>query len=721
MLINVGMLVHHKINLQNSVDLAAYYGAMKQAESLNAIAHINYQIHQAWKLLNYRYHVIGTMGYDEHPANPNNSGASVQDEISNNPADILCMSFDDIYCSNANFQVANQLECNTPAGGNNTNICRSTIHFGIKSMKVPEVIGFGGWDSDVASKMKKAVETSVEMFKNQGVINFQLVNLFIAMFRADSRNRRSIITEIANQLSLSTDDFLDLNGVDRVKTGVQKTLDYNLTEQNRKFRNFKFFNSMGDPNCKTPSRTNGPPKWLNEIVVVPQFFYFDAKIDGDPANQVGFDGTPVVASKRPSMLESTGLSQENIDRVKKLNELSTINRDMLTNDPQDFQDVIGVEKNPWCLTYVGVSATATPTLPFMPSSLIKIPLKAVGFAKPFGGKVGPWYFSQWSRGSNSSDGTVKVDNLLPPKRDSYISMASLPEQTDKLLGNFSRFPGDTSGMRSDLVKKNYGLVIRTAQAGNPTYNLFEAYFNHKLFDIVNGGNIFSNNLFMPPTLDMLADPYSPMGKKLREIELLGIVPDLFDITYYSIEPNFTSLYLPVLKSNPKIKNLFPRGDLGSRYQSSSVQSPDDTIGEFNIIRQFSTVYDVPGGGGGGIYAANLSSPDGLFFKVYKRNPNATDDPVWGRMLTDWSEVSLLEYSLDNPDMDNFFGKCKEPVTANLQLPGENPTQGECVKGGRTGHSVKIISRQFLESNLQLGGENSGTGSIINPPPSDFYP
>ena len=62
MVINVGLIVHDKINLQNSVDLAAYYGASKQAEWLNVIAHNNYQIRQAWKLLTFRYRVLGSLG-----------------------------------------------------------------------------------------------------------------------------------------------------------------------------------------------------------------------------------------------------------------------------------------------------------------------------------------------------------------------------------------------------------------------------------------------------------------------------------------------------------------------------------------------------------------------------------------------------------------------------------------------------------------------------------
>src|SRR5437764_657897 len=62
MVINISLLVHDKINLQNSVDLGAYYAAERQAEILNEIAHINYQIRQDYKLLTWRYRVLGTLG-----------------------------------------------------------------------------------------------------------------------------------------------------------------------------------------------------------------------------------------------------------------------------------------------------------------------------------------------------------------------------------------------------------------------------------------------------------------------------------------------------------------------------------------------------------------------------------------------------------------------------------------------------------------------------------
>ncbi len=87
MVINVGLLVHHKINLQNSADLAAYYGSMKQAESMNAIAHVNYQIRQSWKLLAWRYRMLRTAGdFEEHPYDKVNRTLKGGDDDGINPS-----------------------------------------------------------------------------------------------------------------------------------------------------------------------------------------------------------------------------------------------------------------------------------------------------------------------------------------------------------------------------------------------------------------------------------------------------------------------------------------------------------------------------------------------------------------------------------------------------------------------------------------------------------
>src|SRR5687767_7386007 len=83
MVINIGLIVHDKINLQNSVDLAAYYAASKQAESMNMIAHINYQMRQDYKLLAWRFRVLGSFGLIDpivHPGATGSQTGAIADE-----------------------------------------------------------------------------------------------------------------------------------------------------------------------------------------------------------------------------------------------------------------------------------------------------------------------------------------------------------------------------------------------------------------------------------------------------------------------------------------------------------------------------------------------------------------------------------------------------------------------------------------------------------------
>src|SRR5947209_6223921 len=67
--VNIGMLVNAKINLQNAADLAAYAGAATQARQLNQISFLNYEMRRAYKKFLFRYYVIGNMAQETHPRN----------------------------------------------------------------------------------------------------------------------------------------------------------------------------------------------------------------------------------------------------------------------------------------------------------------------------------------------------------------------------------------------------------------------------------------------------------------------------------------------------------------------------------------------------------------------------------------------------------------------------------------------------------------------------
>ena len=62
---------------------------------------------------------------------------------------------------------------------------------------------------------------------------------------------------------------------------------------------------------------------------------------------------------------------------------------------------VGVEKNPWMMAYVGVKATTESRQVFAPFGGA-VQLTARGFAKPFGGRMGPWYAQNWTRGDSQS-------------------------------------------------------------------------------------------------------------------------------------------------------------------------------------------------------------------------------------------------------------------------------------------------------------------------------
>src|SRR3954451_23557039 len=65
--VNTGMLVNAKINLQNAADLAAYAGAAVQARQLNTAAYLNYEMRRNYKKFLFRYYVVGSFMYTTFP------------------------------------------------------------------------------------------------------------------------------------------------------------------------------------------------------------------------------------------------------------------------------------------------------------------------------------------------------------------------------------------------------------------------------------------------------------------------------------------------------------------------------------------------------------------------------------------------------------------------------------------------------------------------------
>ena len=256
-------------------------------------------------------------------------------------------------------------------------------------------------------------------------------------------------------------------------------------------------------------------------------------------------------------------------------------------------------------------------------------------------------------------------------------MASLP--------NFSRFPGDTVGMASQLAQAGTRYLFNkvSLQLGNFLSLRYYAGF----------GNL-------PITGDPLlwdpgAAPDQPLDSylfaKYRKAEVAVIAPDLYDATYYSIEPNYFLQFHQRHLGNPGRFNLSPIygvksspiGDLGSKSDNSTMKAVD-------VESQISTAM-------GTLDPKILPS---LYYPL--RN--------WTHLLTSWAPNLVTNYNFP----DNRFGLCSTPALPTVPIPGK------CAVGGRSGYSVRLVSREHLRfDDWKIGGDGESAGGILNKPSADF--
>ncbi len=419
MVINIGLLVHDKINLQNSVDLAAYYAASKQAEVLNALGHINFQIRQSYKLLAYRLRVVGGFGYIGHPAHdfypgayteslhtaPIGEGSSVL--IAEQPA--VCIT---------------HRQWKDFADGERESLCRSATNVVTEIPSVPVIFALNPLNAATSNYIEQIKQQIGETCRRGGLANWRYAAMINYIFKRDVAKRKVGFLTLATSLAQTETNFKDLDGND-VKEGVIKTLTKNLTAGNRSGlsgEEIYFYNSLGS------GAQNSRPQWIAEQTINPIIRY--------------------ILHQTPQ-----GTSCANYFET-----ISTFPSDVNIADPGGaFRMYIGepantdinhsskgFEKNPWHMAYVAVRAKTTPRLPFSPFGGA-VELKAVAFAKPFGGRIGPWETVSWQRGADKSNpGARAIDPLAVPRNDRLQPSGNMAQDTI-FLPNYSKYPGDKFG------------------------------------------------------------------------------------------------------------------------------------------------------------------------------------------------------------------------------------------------------------------------------------
>lgn len=704
MVINVGLLVHHKVNLQNSVDLAAYYGAMKQAENLNAIGHINYQIRQSWKLLAWRYRMLGTAGeFEAHPYLKEGPGRKTVNES---------LAIEDFFHTNQNYknwQIAppfciSYMPFKEVPTGENTCKYVANATSTILWQAPPFISNLSGITGSVINLSNTLRNLAVDRCRAMGTINFLMLANFVVAFNYDQRDRMEFIAALSRATSLSEDNFYDLDG-QSVRVGIEKTLLNNLTAANRESLmtegsgSYKVFNSLGSADCNAQGLAEGQPaKWLQTIRIIPGFKYVDNQCD--PNNLA-----PVI---RPltNRTQDLPMYRDQVGQEQNVNELAQY-LGIRQNLNDNFNFSIGVEKNPWCMAYTGVSAEAKPKIPFSPFGAVT--LKARAFYKPFGGRIGPWYYKQWLRGPNTkSTGSLneRTDPNLPPRITDISQFGNVYDDVanaEFMAANYSRYIGDNFGLKSLKMIGYYGEAIFNLDdgwrndvtqppQGTPYVGGSAPAYDHWTelpheFNKQNGSG------------DMLAwDNANQAPSTMRLLEMAAIMPDNFDMTYYSIEPDFYHNYYQKILNGylqgpgKGITRVF-RPDIGYRRTH-----PD--YAKFSVKNLYEKVNDP-------------FDPVKTKDLINKQFTYITEK--WEHLLTGWAPVSLTDYSLD----PNKLGKCIALPVGEAENDPKPPTSGNCVYGGTSGYSVKMVSTSYLRSNeLKLGGESTSPGSILNPPPAD---
>ena len=669
MAINVALITHDKINLQSSLDIAVLYGAQKQAEVLNAIAHINYQMRQNYKLFTWRYRVLGTVIHRNispgsffcppHKQNPHINYCRRQQSPNN--ASTMHPSrpgFYDRYfvCASTKLWAPNL---------HNTNLCKNE-GIRIRSVNLTPISQFVPFSQVFNTGTRNLQRAFHNTCAGHQTLNAQLAYYFISQFRFDQRDRRLMIQRIYNK---TLKQGRDLDG-ELIREGMLKTFKKNLT-----YTNLKILEESGDTLFQTFNsfKQQGLASLLKPIRIFPALGYLE--LDGNCSGTIKY--TPDIIN--PNEIDAL-VHPMTHPSTRQLFKALIIYSKNPASDPNHLLGnlVTGFEPVLNKTIYFGAFVKFPyPFQLFLPLN-VSLTLKASAFAKPFGGKIGP---------------PKVADSLMEDVIKAGEGQVSNPTYSYLYQPNYSLYPGDDLGLIRRSLHTTYYLKKRTQPSSNP--NLGSEFFYR-----------FSHYTYLSPTFkgapsgaplpfDALANHFdvaNPLGTPLlpaRLMELTAIAPDIFDLTYYSILNNYMETYFPKIckliginqaPCDPHDPNKiasneegYLRGDFGypytQEYRQRNKAQHKVSVSLSPFFFHFKTNNEM-----------NLTTTRQQTYYRRYRPPYLIRDPA--HVLTSWAPT-LRKERYDSHTFPEAFMRCQSP--ASKFIPSG------CVRGGRSGYSVKLIS------------------------------
>ena len=504
MSLNVALVVHDKINLQNSVDLAAYYGAMKQAQTLNAIAHINYQIRQSWKLLAWRYRVLGNP-YPTAKVAPAPGSQENRKYFPNTGTEKIYLFCTAAYNASSNigwgvFRVPDSggdLRWE-PDDGQDHAFCKEPT-LEIQTLSIPSASA--PYIQPVVDAIRRTVELGNDEIERKckayAYTNWLFALFSLFHFRVDQSRKAKLIYRIADEIA---GKGMEIEKTGTIESGAEKTFKNNLTYINKRAfstgatSKFEVFNSL---------EGQLPDKWLSPesfFILPPLYVKTNYSVSDGCKGQGAYISSIPNDVSNPDHSYFIQLATNNLISFS-----SNKNLCQETGSNNFCESSAGLSKKDGFIVYFGAKAELTYEnqifLPFFRNN--NLTLKAQAFAKPFGGRIGPKF---------------KDDKTLPEQFSSLPTGDVSLQFVSKNSPNHAKYPGDEFGLTSHYTQKQWV---------------------EKIYNATNTDKSIEN--YIPASGNPPLSPLSE-GVESRKWELAAVAPDLFDVTYFTILPSYMDTY-----------------------------------------------------------------------------------------------------------------------------------------------------------------------------------
>ena len=361
MVINIGMLIHHKINLQNAADMAAYSGAAEQARILSTIGWKNFELRKNLKEFAYFYwaqHSAWNYGFPKNVS----QATGVQPQ-----------SWMPIICLDDHFnQWAASEDPSFQPNSKVAEVCKFT------QVSFPTIIR----PNFVWGRLGTILNTELNVLQQTNEIRCGEYDRYNEKHALRDRDRYkeyadALLTQIedmAYALNKESDD------------SVNNTLNHSEFTSSipRKWDQTSFDDSG--------TRVFGIPPLPKDIGTIA---YQTAWKNLSEPNKMGFQFIPIKPSGGgQGKTQGPYLRLESFKHNYVLNYMKfpwNSSREACAPEPYglDIRDFpVAVRKDKKNVTYYSVRLASKPWLPFLPG-LSQPTLEAYAAAKPFGGRIGP--------------------------------------------------------------------------------------------------------------------------------------------------------------------------------------------------------------------------------------------------------------------------------------------------------------------------------------------